>query len=66
MIQIERLNVTNAIFKALSIPDPAGVISSTNMICLSFIIVGIITAVSVFLQSYMFNLSGVYITTRIR
>lgn len=54
------------IYGALSIPDPADVISSTNMICLSFIIVGIITAVSVFLQSYMFNLSGVYITTRIR
>ncbi|XP_059619981.1 multidrug resistance protein homolog 65 [Phlebotomus argentipes] len=54
------------IYGALSLEDPEEVQDRTNILCIAFLIVGIITATSCFLQSFMFNTTGVNLTTRLR
>lgn len=54
------------IYAALSLPDPNEVSSQTNMMCLGFLIVGIIVGISVFLQNYLLNFTGVILTTKLR
>ncbi|GAB0096239.1 Multidrug resistance protein homolog 65 [Sergentomyia squamirostris] len=54
------------IYGALSIEDPEEVQAETNILCIAFLIVGIITATSCFLQNFMFNTTGVNLTTRLR
>lgn len=54
------------IYGALSLPDPAEVHSETNIMCICFLAVGIIVAISVFLQNYLLNYTGVILTTKLR
>lgn len=54
------------IYGALSLPDAAEVTKETNLLCIGFLCVGIIVAVSVFLQNYMLNFTGVILTTKLR
>lgn len=54
------------VYGALSLKNPEDVLDRTNMICLSFLLVGLVTGFCLFLQNYLFNISGVYLTTRAR
>uniref|UniRef100_A0A1B0D3W1 ABC-type xenobiotic transporter n=1 Tax=Phlebotomus papatasi TaxID=29031 RepID=A0A1B0D3W1_PHLPP len=54
------------IYGALSIENADEVQAETNILCVAFLIVGIITATSCFLQNFMFNTTGVNLTTRLR
>lgn len=54
------------IYGALSLPNPDDVRSETTIMCSCFLAVGIVVAVSVFLQNYMLNLTGVILTTNLR
>lgn len=54
------------IYAALSLPDPADVSAENNKMCLGFLIVGVIVGISVFLQNYLLNRTGVILTTKLR
>lgn len=54
------------IYGALSLPNPRDVLAKTHMICISFVAVGLITGFSIFLQNYLYTVSGVHLTTRVR
>lgn len=50
----------------LEYPDPNWVKSGTNMIAVLFLVVGVITGVGIFFQIFIFNLTGVRLTARLR
>lgn len=52
-------------YGALAKPD-AEATDSTNSLCLAFLVLGILIGVAAVIQTYMFNMAGVYLTTRIR
>ncbi|XP_011646882.1 multidrug resistance protein homolog 49 isoform X1 [Pogonomyrmex barbatus] len=54
------------IYRILNLPDPEEVMRLTVLISILFIVIGIITGISTFLQMHMFGLAGVRMTTRIR
>lgn len=54
------------IYGALSLEDPVDVSDQNNRMCLGFLIVGIIVGISMFLQNYLLNLTGVILTTKLR
>lgn len=46
--------------------NPESARESTNMLCIAFLALGILIGVSALLQTHLFNMAGVYLTTRIR
>lgn len=54
------------VYGALALHDPDDVIQETNKICIGFLILAIVTGISLFLQTHLLNLSGVHLTTRVR
>ncbi|XP_071641827.1 multidrug resistance protein homolog 49 isoform X1 [Temnothorax longispinosus] len=54
------------IYWVLNLPEPADVMKYTIFLSILFIVIGVITGISTFLQMYMFGLAGVRMTTRIR
>ncbi len=53
-------------YGALAMDDPAKATKETNSLCLAFLLLGILIGTAAILQTYMFNMAGVYLTTRIR
>lgn len=52
--------------QSLSLVDPEEATHNTNMLCIVFLAIGVLMAVAAFLQTYLFNFAGIYLTTRIR
>lgn len=55
-----------SIYGALSLPDPDEVKSETNILCICFLVVGAVVALCIFLQNFLFNTTGVILTTKLR
>lgn len=53
-------------YGALATVDANEATEVTNSLCLAFLVLGILMAVAAIIQTYMFNMAGVYLTTRIR
>ncbi|KAK7086307.1 tRNA N6-adenosine threonylcarbamoyltransferase [Halocaridina rubra] len=54
------------VFGTLSLTDDAEAREEANFYALMFLIVGIVAAISMFMQAYMFSLSGEALTSRLR
>lgn len=50
----------------LSLDDPSEIQRNANFYSILFIILGIVTGLSTFIQTYMFNFAGVKLTSRLR
>lgn len=46
--------------------DPNAATEATNALCIAFLVMGVVIGVAAFLQTHLFNMAGVYLTTRIR
>lgn len=46
--------------------DAGDATKTTNALCIQFLVLGILIGIAAVLQTYMFNMAGVYLTTRIR
>lgn len=46
--------------------DPKEASDTTNALCIAFLVMGVVMGVAAFLQTHLFNMAGVYLTTRIR
>lgn len=53
-------------YGALATVDADEATEATNSLCLAFLVLGILIGVAAVIQTYMFNMAGVYLTTRIR
>lgn len=53
-------------YGALAEKDTSVAAETTNSLCLAFLVLGILIGVAAVIQTYMFNMAGVYLTTRIR
>ncbi|XP_037037808.1 multidrug resistance protein homolog 65 isoform X3 [Bradysia coprophila] len=53
-------------YGALATADPKVATETTNSLCVAFLVLGILIGVAAIIQTYMFNMAGVYLTTRIR
>ncbi|GLH14652.1 Multidrug resistance protein homolog 49 [Gryllus bimaculatus] len=54
------------VFNVLSLPDADDIRSKTNVFNILFLGIGVIAGLGSFLQSYMFGIAGVRLTTRLR
>lgn len=52
--------------QALSLEDPQAAKDSTNLLCIAFLVLGVVVGLAAFLQTYLFNMAGVYLSTRVR
>lgn len=46
--------------------DPNAATEATSALCIAFLVMGVVIGVAAFLQTHLFNMAGVYLTTRIR
>lgn len=46
--------------------DPNAATEATNALCIAFLVMGLVIGIAAFLQTHLFNMAGVYLTTRIR
>lgn len=53
-------------YGALAMDNPALATQTTNELCLAFLVLGILIGIAAIIQTHMFNMAGVYLTTRIR
>lgn len=54
------------IYGILSYPDPVEIQTRANFYSLLFLALGVMTGIATFVQTYMFNLAGVRLTSRLR
>lgn len=54
------------IYGAMQMPDPDDVKHEISIICICFMVVGLVVAFCLFLQTYLFNITGVILTTKLR
>lgn len=54
------------VYGVMSLNDPEAIQSGANFFSLMFIVVGVVAAISSFIQMYMFNYAGVKLTSRLR
>lgn len=50
----------------MSFEDPAEATDATNQLCIKFLAMGVVVGLAAFLQTYLFNMASVYLTTRVR
>lgn len=53
-------------YGALATADADEVTETTNSLCIAFVVLGIVVGIAAVIQTYLFNMAGVYLTTRIR
>lgn len=53
-------------YGALSMEDPTEASDTTNVLCIAFLVMGVLVGVAALLQTHLFNMTSVYLTTRIR
>lgn len=46
--------------------DPSAASAATNTLCIAFLAMGVLIGVAALLQTHLFNMAGVYLTTRLR
>lgn len=46
--------------------DPSAASDATNVLCIAFLVMGVLIGIAAFLQTHLFNMVSVYLTTRIR
>lgn len=52
--------------QAMSLEDPQEATDATNTLCIAFLAMGVVVGLAALLQTYLFNMAGVYLTTRVR
>lgn len=50
----------------MSLNDSAEALAETNKLCIMFLVMGVVVGVAAFLQTFLFNMAGVYLSTRAR
>lgn len=53
-------------YRALAMTDADEAIALSNALCLAILLLGILFGAAQFIQTYMYNKAGIYLTTRIR